>query len=36
MADRYREKWSREETIPDKFYPAKKFIEYHNDVVFLG
>jgi putative restriction endonuclease len=23
-------------TLPDKFLPAKNFIEYHNDVVFLG
>lgn len=22
--------------LPDKFFPAKDFIEYHNDVVFLG
>lgn len=26
----------KEIILPDKFYPAKKFIEYHNDVVFLG
>lgn len=22
--------------LPDKFLPGKDFIEYHNDVVFLG
>ena len=22
--------------MPDKFYPGKDFIEFHNDVVFLG
>lgn len=22
--------------LPDRFYPGKKFIEYHNDVVFKG
>ena len=22
--------------LPDKFIPDRKFIEYHNDVIFLG
>ena len=22
--------------LPDKFLPGKDFIEYHNDMVFLG
>lgn len=26
----------KEIVLPDKFKPAKEFIEYHNDVVFLG
>ena len=23
-------------SLPDKFLPGKSFLEYHNDVVFLG
>ena len=23
-------------TLPEKFYPKKEFLEYHNDIVFLG
>lgn len=26
----------KEIALPDKFYPGKQFIEYHNDVVFRG
>ena len=26
----------KEIILPDKFIPAKEFLEYHNDVVFLG
>ncbi len=26
----------KEITLPDKFKPSQKFIEYHNDVVFMG
>ena len=22
--------------LPDRFYPGKQFVEYHNDVVFKG
>ena len=25
----------KEIILPDKFYPAKEFIEYHNDIIFL-
>mgnify|MGYP003588703345 CR=1 FL=1 len=25
----------KEIILPDKFYPAKEFIEYHTDIIFL-
>lgn len=26
----------RQIMLPDRFYPDKKFVEYHNDVIFIG